>query len=401
MPRRKKPNAKRPQAAGTPAEAGPVASTAARPAEAPVTPPFHAPPELRGVDVAVLERFRQDAMAQEESRMRSQRLADIAAVVAFLEGRDGHAPEDPTSRPADAAPTAHVQAAAGASSRSVPSLAPVRFTPAADLLVSPRPPARSVSAVPRDALVGALAMLDAVSLARCRRVCKEWRDASGNERLWRRHCRRVCRLNMDRDLFDKTRAQAKALHSWRLAYPRVPQVHSTGIYVLRGGYFRQPYRDAWHDPPPFLHCIYHRVLALRPDGSLLYGNIPGPVADAVKRIRRVAAFTTAAKATNPAVVAAALLDESQPEGLFDRLVVSRMVMAFSPGTTAEDAMHAALAADGAESSDDDSDTTPSDVRPSRAAGLSRGFRWPESDEADIQIDSLGGLCFEFLPVDGL
>ena len=63
---------------------------------------------------------------------------------------------------------------------------------------------------------------------RCRRVCKEWRDASGNERLWRRHCRRVCRLNMDRDLFDKTRAQAKALHSWRLAYPRVPQVHSTG-----------------------------------------------------------------------------------------------------------------------------------------------------------------------------
>lgn len=268
------------------------------------------------------------------------------------------------------------------------------------------------------------------------------------------------------------------------------------------------------------------MLALRPDGSLLYGNIPGPVADAVKRIRRVAAFTTAAKATNPAVVAAALLDESQPEGsaagdaggaaaarrkraqlktvqdisraqqaaavnsgrycldgstlraevwaekgrilrwqlrlansaesepceggrspqtrpvasaaaaaaapaassaspaqprpgagagagagadsnaaafagLFDRLVVSRMVMAFSPGTTAEDAMHAALAADGAESSDDDSDTTPSDVRPSRAAGLSRGFRWPESDEADIQIDSLGGLCFEFLPVDGL
>ncbi|KAA0175907.1 hypothetical protein FNF27_02628 [Cafeteria roenbergensis] len=388
MPRRKKPNAKRPQAAGTPAEAGPVASTAARPAEALATPPFHVPPELRGVDVAVLERFRQDAMAQEESRMRSQRLADIAAVVAFLEGRDGHAPEDPR-----------------ASSRCVPSLAPVRFTPVADLLVSPRPPARSVSAVPRDALVGALAMLDAVSLARCRRVCKEWRDASGNERLWRRHCRRVCRLNMDRDLFDKTRAQAKALHSWRLAYPRVPQVHSTGIYVLRGGYFRQPYRDAWHDPPPFLHCIYHRVLALRPDGSLLYGNIPGPVADAVKRIRRVAAFTTAAKATNPAVVAAALLDESQPEGsaagLFDRLVVSRMVMAFSPGTTAEDAMHAALAADGAESSDDDSDTTPSDVRPSRASGLSRGFRWPESDEADIQIDSLGGLCFEFLPVDGL
>lgn len=259
-----------------------MASTAARPAEALATPPFHVPPELRGVDIAVLERFRQDAMAQEESRMRSQRLADIAAVVAFLEGRDGHAPEDPSpapraaepplphgddapaggggaastaaataaaaapscrsaahashparsarrggdapvlrtpaerraaeaavasdvaslvrpddvteafrlgglggtelaaralqqvegiaptaaSRPADAAPTAHVQAAAGASSRCVPSLAPVRFTPVADLLVSPRPPARSVSAVPRDALVGALAMLDAVSLAR-------------------------------------------------------------------------------------------------------------------------------------------------------------------------------------------------------------------------------------------
>jgi len=294
---------------------------------------------------------------------------------------------------------------------------------------------------------------------------------------------------------------------------------------MRGGYFRQPYRDAWHTPPPFLHCVFHRVLALRPDGSLLYGNIPGSVAEAVRRIRRVSQFAASTKATPAAVEGAARAEAEEAEaaavaaaggkrrrrrggdavadiaraqaaaaissgrfcldgntvraevwavkgrilrwtlrlsnipeeertargmparsavragggggaaaaatkaagleaaaaaaatvgdgagsaskgpsfeGMCDRLEVDDAVMAFVEGSTAEDAMRAALAADETESSSEDEDEAPGRARVSSVA-RQRGFRW--RDAADglrlVPVESLRGKNFEFLPVDGL
>lgn len=332
---------------------------------------------------------------------------------------------------------------------------------------------------------------------------------------------------MQPSLFETVRGRARVAKSWRAVFPLIPQVHSSGIYVLRGGYFRQPYRDAWHNPPPFLHCVYHRVFSFRPDGSLLYANIPGTIVETVRRIQRVATQTTKLRALTPSAVAAAddlgagttavtgaaasassrprrrgrqgrgraeaeaaaeatvkaaqseaaihigryclegsilraevwaekgriqrwtlaLRGSADPSesadvylrgggaaeassasdafagrgaglgaafgGMSDLLQVQRAAMSFTDGASADDSMRAALAASAEAVSSSSEDERSEDAAPRAAfrgagtvAGAERvprvtGFTWPADDPTRVEIESLAGTVFRFLPVQGL
>jgi hypothetical protein len=116
-------------------------------------------------------------------------------------------------------------------------------------------------------------------------------------------------------VFSQTQVAATTLHSWRLAFPRIPRVHTSGVYILRESYMRRPYHDAFHHPPPFLQCIYHRIMLFRSDGTLLYCNAPGMLMDALRLMRKglpdsskrpapAAAASSASKAPPPPTVSA-------------------------------------------------------------------------------------------------
>lgn len=117
-------------------------------------------------------------------------------------------------------------------------------------------------------------------------MSKRWQAASTNEFLWRELCAHATRVHDDPDSFHRLRQRAKKAKSWRAVFPDVAQVRWTGLYYHRQSYVRKGYRDKWHDPPPVIMCIYHRILAFRPDGTVFYASVAGELHDAIRVILR-------------------------------------------------------------------------------------------------------------------
>lgn len=88
-------------------------------------------------------------------------------------------------------------------------------------------------------------------------------------------------------LRDFKRAVSGAGGSFRRAFHAIPAVRiGRGVYALRHTYVRTPVRDMFHAVEAgTLTCVYHRTVAFRADGSLLYAMLPGEVTEALKEFR--------------------------------------------------------------------------------------------------------------------
>jgi hypothetical protein len=81
-----------------------------------------------------------------------------------------------------------------------------------------------------------------------------------------------------------------------------------------------------------------------------------------------------------------------------------MAMSFTDGATADDSMRAALAATAGDVSSSSDEETPSEGGvpvEAPAPSTANGFTWPEHDPTRVEIETLAGSIFRFLPVKGL
>jgi F-box-like/F-box only protein C-terminal region len=175
--------------------------------------------------------------------------------------------------------------------------------------------------VPDELLPIIFSFLGPGGAAACMGVCRHWRFVARDELLWREFSRQACKLHCapfpgaapppassitagegaggagagaegaaegagPGDVWEEARLLAKSLRSWRAMVHRIPQPRYSGPYILRSAYFRKPWRDLWHDPPPFILCEYHRSFWFDPHGSVLCGNTAGDVRAAMRALRR-------------------------------------------------------------------------------------------------------------------
>ena len=136
---------------------------------------------------------------------------------------------------------------------------------------TPLPESISMNALPDAVLTHLFSFLDPIPLARCMRTGKRWNRLAGHERLWRRQCKIALRVQSDAEVVEETKREARLRRSWRPAFANIPQVRYSGMYVLRMSYFRKPYVDLWHQPPPFLVCVYFRILQFRRGAESVHG----------------------------------------------------------------------------------------------------------------------------------
>ena len=145
--------------------------------------------------------------------------------------------------------------------------------------------------------------------AEARMLAAEARHASALAALSRARAHEVEVLAASTAARDRVIAEARraaaAAHTLRAAYVTMPQLRwsSDGVYILTHEYVRKGVRDMWHALPSdgSLACTYHRIVALRPDGTLAYVMLAGTRAEALRELRRaIASWDGVAVAAPPA-----------------------------------------------------------------------------------------------------
>ena len=191
--------------------------------------------------------------------------------------------------------------------------------------------------LPDDVLRHCLFFLPAWDIARSSGVCRRWRRVLGDEEVWRKLSKRtfahwlpsISSPTIDNDITNNSedevslslarqeeldaiaaiklqsrmefqrRLDARAevlsifksnvtlLRSYRKAFPFIPQLFESGLYVLKEEYTRRGVRDMFHVAADVLKVVFHRCFWFRDDGSLLYSMLPGQPFEAVKEMRKL------------------------------------------------------------------------------------------------------------------
>ena len=192
--------------------------------------------------------------------------------------------------------------------------------------------------LPDDVLRHCLFFLPAWDISRSSAVCRRWRRVLGDEEVWRKLSKRafaqwlppisvptidgeektnnvddevslsiarqdeldaIAAIKLQSRIEHQRRVDARAealaifksnvtlLRSYRRAYPFIPQLFESGLYVLREEYTRRGVRDMFHVAADVLKVVFHRCFWFREDGSLLYSMLPGQPFEAVKEMRKL------------------------------------------------------------------------------------------------------------------
>lgn len=110
----------------------------------------------------------------------------------------------------------------------------------------------------------------AISRAAC--VCRQWRDVTSHESLWRTACLRA--FKMTGKEYNTRQVEITFGGSWKIMFLNRPRVRHDGFYVSRNTYIKPGERSMNCKYKPVHLVCYFRYYRFFPEGRLLYRTTP-------------------------------------------------------------------------------------------------------------------------------